>query len=86
MEAICINCRYVGSVLNKKGLVCSQSKDFKSVNKEDTCNDFIQGICERCGSDDIGFRRFSPDDEPYVIRTEYNCNSCKLFWYEESIS
>lgn len=86
MEAICINCRYVDSVSNKKGLVCSQSKEFKSVNRNDSCDDFIQGKCERCGSYDIGFSRFSPDDEPYVIRTEYNCYSCNLFWYEERIS
>lgn len=82
MKAICVNCRYVGSLSNDV-LVCSQSKDLKSVSKNDTCDSYLQGICESCGSDDIGFNRFSPDDEPYLIRTEYSCYSCKDFWYED---
>lgn len=83
MKAICGNCKYLGAVIGRDDLVCSQTKHFESKNLNDTCDSYTQGVCESCGSDDIDFYRFSPDDKPYVIRTEYSCNSCKNFWYED---
>lgn len=41
--------------------------------------------CPRCNSNNINIYRFSPDDKPYVIRSEYSCKRCKNFWYEDSI-
>jgi len=83
MRRTCINCKYVGSVFSKEGLVCGRTKDFKSVKASDTCDDFVQGFCERCGSDEISFNRYSPDDKPYAIRTEYTCKECGNFWYQD---
>jgi len=80
MKAICKNCRYLGALLDNNDLVCSR-KNLQVVKLDDTCNDYIQGICERCGSNDISFYKHIPDDEPYVVRTEYTCQSCKNFWY-----
>lgn len=82
MKSICINCRYVGSIISKEGLVCGR-KNFKSVNSDDTCDEYIQGICERCGDDDIDFYKNSPKDKPYIVRIEYTCKSCGHFWYED---
>lgn len=39
--------------------------------------------CFRCKSEDIRINNFSPDDKPYVIRTEYQCKECLNFWYED---
>ena len=38
-------------------------------------------ISQSDGSDYIDVYRFSPDDKPYIIRTEYSCKVCKNFWY-----
>lgn len=83
MKAICINCRYAGAITSKEGLVCSQTKNFKSVKTNDTCDNYIQGACENCGSDDIGLYKSNPDYKPHIIRIEYSCNSCKNFWYQD---
>ena len=81
MKAICKNCRYIGAIESKDDLVCSQTKNFDSVNLDDTCDKYIQDICERCGSENIDFNSFSPEEKPYVIRTEYRCQTCDSFWY-----
>jgi len=39
--------------------------------------------CPNCGAHDISEYSFSPDDKPYVVRTEYTCCACKYFWCEE---
>lgn len=89
MEKNCINCRYIGSVLGRKGfvcgLVCVLSRDFKSVNRNDTCDNFVKDIgeCSRCGSRNIEAHSFSPKEKPYVVRTEYRCKVCENFWYED---
>ena len=83
MKAICGNCKYLGAIIGREDLVCSQTKGFESRELNDTCDNYVQDICESCGSDDIGFHRFSPDNMPYITRTEYSCYSCKSFWYED---
>ncbi len=84
METICKNCRYMGVIIGRDDLVCSQTKHFESVKLDDTCDRYTQDICESCGSDGsdyIDVHRFCPDDKPYIIRTEYSCKVCKNFWY-----
>lgn len=39
--------------------------------------------CSNCGSIDIINNEFSPEEKPYVIRTEHTCRKCKHYWYEE---
>ncbi|WP_157950290.1 hypothetical protein [Vallitalea okinawensis] len=40
-------------------------------------------IYHNCGSEDVRVNYCSPDDEPWTIRTDYDCNNCKAYWYEE---
>lgn len=39
--------------------------------------------CPNCGSKDILENSFSPEDKPYVIRTEHTCKECNFYWYED---
>lgn len=41
--------------------------------------------CHRCNSEDLQVYKFSPDDKPYITRSEYSCKRCKNFWYEDNI-
>lgn len=80
MEAICENCNYLGALMDSDELVCSRN-NLKVVELDDACDDYVQGVCESCGNEDMYISQFSPDDKPYIIRTEYSCKTCKNFWY-----
>lgn len=36
-----------------------------------------------CGSVDIDINQNSEEDRPYILLTEYKCNKCKSYWYDE---
>ena len=82
MEAICINCRFVGTVRSKQGLVCSQTDNFDSVKHDDVCEKYQQFSCEKCGSEseDLFLQKCKLDDHPDIVRTQYQCNCCHNTW------
>jgi hypothetical protein len=40
--------------------------------------------CQLCNSEDIISNEYSPEDKPFVIRTERTCKSCGHYWYEDN--
>lgn len=42
----------------------------------------LEEKCSRCGSK-VVTNEYSPEDEPYILRTEYICANCKYYWYED---
>lgn len=39
-ERICRNCKYVGAIVGKDGLVCGHTREFKETDLKNTCDNF----------------------------------------------